>query len=172
MIQRTWQPLDPATVIHVIQDPRYLLVRDEMELMDDLLEALDELQVKLRDTGDRVRRLWNEYHVGRSLAYKPKPEEPVSREIAFELADLLKRRGVTVTLETKIREREYVDIHVSAMTASSVPQWISLIIEVKGCWNPAVRTALDSQLAARYLKNKQLPFGYLFGRMVYGRTVG
>ncbi len=159
LIQSSWQPLDPATVIQVIQDRRYLLVRDEMELMEDLLEALDELQVRLRDTGDRVRRLWNEYHVGRSLAYKPKPEEPVSREIALELADLLKRRGVTATLETKIREGEYVDIHVSAMTASSVPKWISLIIEVKGCWNPAVRTALDSQLAERYLKNKQSPFG-------------
>lgn len=159
LIQRGWQPLNPTTVRHVIEDRRHLLVRDETELMEDLLETRGELQVKLHDTGDRARRLWNEYHVAGSLAYKPKPEEPVSREIALELMDLLKRRGVTATLETKIRDGEYVDIHVSAMTASSQPQWITLIIEVKGCWNPGVRTSLDSQLAQRYLKNKRSPYG-------------
>jgi hypothetical protein len=159
LASRAWQPLTPTTVRHVIEDRRHLLVRNESELMEDLLDALGELQVNLRDTGDRVRRLWNEYHTGRLLRYKPKPEEAVSREIALELTSLLKRRGVTATLETKTREREYVDIHVSAMTTSSEPQWFTLIIEVKGCWNPAVRTSLDSQLAQRYLKNKQSPYG-------------
>jgi hypothetical protein len=159
LVQKSWQPLEPAAVRHVIEDRRHLLVRDEKELMEDLLETLSELQAKLHGTGDRVRRLWNEYHVGRTLTCKPKPEEPVSREIASEVMDLLRRRGVTATLETKIREREYVDIHVAATTASSPSKSVSLVIEVKGCWNPGVRTSLDAQLAERYLKDNQSPYG-------------
>ena len=159
LVQKSWQLLEPATVRRVIEDRRHLLVRDEKELMEDLLETLSELQTKLHNTGDRVRRLWNEYHSGRTLACKPKPEEPVSREIASELMDLLRRRGVTATLETKIREGEYVDIHVAATTASSPSKSVSLVIEVKGCWNPGVKTSLDAQLAQRYLKDNQSPYG-------------
>jgi hypothetical protein len=159
LVQRSWQPLEPTSVRHVIADRRHLLVRDEEELLEDLLETLSEFQMKLHHTGDRVRRLWNEYHLGGVLTYKPKPEEPVSREIALELMDLLTRRGVTVTLESKIREREYVDIHVAAVTTSSPPKSISLVIEVKGCWNPGVKASLDTQLAKRYLKDNQSPYG-------------
>jgi hypothetical protein len=146
-------------VRQVIEDRRHLLVRDERELLEDLLETLGELQMKLHHTGDRVRRLWNEYRVGRTLTYTPKPEEPVSREIALELMDLLKRRGVTATLEAKIRGDEYVDILVSATATSSPPKSISLVIEVKGCWNSGMKTSLDTQLAKRYLKDNQSPYG-------------
>jgi uncharacterized protein (TIGR03437 family) len=64
-----------------------MLVRDENELMDAVLDALDDLQTTIRGEGDRVRRLWNEYHDGPAVRCKPKPEVPVSREIALELGD-------------------------------------------------------------------------------------
>jgi hypothetical protein len=51
LVQKTWQPLEPTTVRHVIEDRRHLLVRDEKELMEDLLETLSELQTKLHGTG-------------------------------------------------------------------------------------------------------------------------
>jgi hypothetical protein len=152
ILENAWEPLEPAAVRRVVEDRRHMLVRDENELMDAVLEALQEFQATIRSEGDRVRRLWNEYHVGHALCCKPKPEEPLSREIALELGDLLGSRGVTAKLEVKIREGEYVDIYVSAVTAGSKPRPISLIIEVKGCWNPSVKTSLDAQLAQRYLK--------------------
>jgi hypothetical protein len=77
----------------------------------------------------------------------------------LELGDLLRSRGVTTKLEVKIREGEYVDIYVAAVTAGRIPRPISLIIEVKGCWNPSLKTSLDAQLAQRYLKDNLSGFG-------------
>lgn len=152
LLENEWEPLDPAVVMRVVEDRRHMLVRDENELMDAVLEALTEFQTAIRDEGDKVRRLWNEYHVRHVLCCKPKPEEPISREIALEVGDLLRGRGITAKLEVKIREGEYVDIYVSAVTSGSRPRPVSLIIELKGCWNPSVKTSLDTQLAQRYLK--------------------
>jgi hypothetical protein len=159
LVENAWEPLGPAAVRRVIEDRRHMLVRDENELMDAVLDALDDLQTTIRGEGDRVRRLWNEYHDGPAMRCKPKPEVPVSREIALDLGDLLRSRGVTAKLEVKIREGEYVDIYVSAVTSGSKPRPISLIIEVKGCWNPSVKTSLDTQLAQRYLKDNLSGFG-------------
>lgn len=66
---------------------------------------------------------------------------------------------MTVTLESKIREGQYVDLYVNAVTAGSLPRIISLIIEVKGCWNPSLKTSLETQLAQRYLKGNPQGFG-------------
>lgn len=52
-----------------------------------------------------------------------------------------------------------MDIHVEAKTASSPPKSVFLVIEVKGCWNPGVKTSLDSQLAKRYLKENRSSYG-------------
>jgi hypothetical protein len=41
---------------------------------------------------------------------------------------------------------------------------ISAITEVKGCWNPDLMNAMETQLAERYLKDNRCPFGlYLVG---------
>jgi len=41
---------------------------------------------------------------------------------------------------------------------------ISAIIEVKGCWNHGLLTAMETQLVGRYLKGNACPFGlYLIG---------
>jgi hypothetical protein len=36
---------------------------------------------------------------------------------------------------------------------------ISVIVEVKGCWNPDVLTAMEAQLAERYLKDNACAYG-------------
>ena len=41
---------------------------------------------------------------------------------------------------------------------------VSVIVEVKGCWHPELGTAIESQLAERYLKNNECQHGlYLVG---------
>jgi hypothetical protein len=52
-----------------------------------------------------------------------------------------------------------VDIHLSAVTANSKRRLISLIIEVKGCWHKELKTALDTQLSMRYLKDNEAHYG-------------
>ena len=83
----------------------------------------------------------------------------MSREIGAEIQRVLATRGVKITHEVKIREGQFVDIHVSAVTANSKRRLISLIIEVKGCWNKELKTALDTQLSMRYLKDNEAHYG-------------
>jgi hypothetical protein len=153
LIDASWEPLEPATLKRIIEDRRQLLVRDEEELIEAVWAVLQKYQAAIRAEGSRMMRLWNE------PAYIPKPEEPLSREIAAELKDALTARGVTATLEVKIREGQFVDIYISAVTADSKKRTVSMIIEVKGCWHEELKTALETQLAMRYLRDNGSPFG-------------
>jgi hypothetical protein len=159
MLETTWPPIDPPKVRRMIEDTRQRLVRNEQELLEALIDALASLQDSLRDEGGRLMRLWNESHQGNKMIYRPKPEEPVSREIALSLRELLEHRGITAHLEEKIREGEFVDIHVNAVTSDAGNRTISLVIEVKGCWHKDLQTALNTQLAERYLKDNRSRYG-------------
>ena len=153
LVEASWEPLMPAEVKRIIEDRRQLLVRDEEDLIEAVWEALHDYQSQIRSEGSRVMRLWNE------PVHTPKPEEPLSRGIGAEIQRALATRGVKITLEVKIREGQFVDIYVSAVTANSKRRLISLIIEVKGCWNKELKTALDTQLSMRYLKDNEAHYG-------------
>jgi hypothetical protein len=153
LVETSWEPIDPATVKRIVEDRRQLLIRDDQELIEAVWESLNDYQAAIRDEGSRVMRLWNE------PAYTPKPEEPLSREIGSELQSILSGRGVKATLEPKIRDSQFADIYVSAFTSGPNRRMLSLIIEVKGCWNEELKTALDAQLAARYLKDNHSRLG-------------
>lgn len=153
LVEASWEPLAPGEIKRIVEDRRQLLVRDEEELMEAVWEALRDFQTQIRGEGSQVMRLWNE------PVHTPKPEEPLSREIGAEIQRVLAARGVKITLEVKIREGQFVDIHVAAVTANSKRRLISLIIEVKGCWHKELKTALDTQLSMRYLKDNDAHYG-------------
>ena len=153
LIETSWEPIDPTSVKRIVEDRRQLLVRDEQELMEAVCVSLRDYQAAIREEGSRVMRLWNE------PAYTPKPEKPLSREIAAELQRILSSRGVDAALESKIRDTQFADIYVSAVTSGPNRRMLSLIIEVKGCWNDDLKTALETQLAARYLKENHSRLG-------------
>jgi hypothetical protein len=153
LVEASWEPLGPAEVKRIVEDRRQLLVRDEEELIEAVWEALHDYQSQIRGEGSQVMRLWNE------PVHTPKPEEPLSREIGAEIQRVLATRGVKITHEVKIREGQFVDIHVSAVTSNSKRRLISLIIEVKGCWHRELKTAIDTQLSMRYLKDNEAHFG-------------
>jgi len=153
LFEASWEPLPPEQVKRIIEDRRHLLVRDEEELIEAVWEALHDYQVQIRGGGSQIMRLWNE------PVHTPKPEEPLSREIGAEIQRVLATRGVKITHEVKIREGQFVDIHVSAVTANSKHRLISMIIEVKGCWHKELKTALDTQLSMRYMKDNEAHYG-------------
>ncbi len=147
LLEATWEPLDSNTVLRIIEDRRQLLVRDQQELAEAVLLALEDYQNDIRDEGSRVMRLWNEDR------YRPKPEESVSREIAEGIRLILHGRGVQATCEPKMRSGQFIDIYISATTRSN-NQIATIIIEVKGCWNKELKTAQETQLAMRYLRDR------------------
>jgi hypothetical protein len=51
LLENSWEPLDPVTIRRVVEERRHLLVRDEDELMDAVVEALQEFQTSIRGEG-------------------------------------------------------------------------------------------------------------------------
>jgi len=88
----------------------------------------------------------------------PKEENAVSDHIAQHLDRDLRQRGVVVNREVVIRRKpgQRTDIHVDAVDGQ---ERLKVIIEVKGCWNPQVATAMQDQLKDRYLRENECSDG-------------
>jgi len=55
----------------------------------------------------------------------------------------------------EISSRQCTDIHIDAVRydqRGAIYDRVTVIIEVKGCWNRAWKTAMEEQLVARYLE--------------------
>jgi len=147
LLDSQWAPFGTDLIKKVVADRRQMIVRDEEELADAVWDALVDYQASIRGEGSRLLRLWNE------PGATPKNEEAISREISHELQQMLLSRGVSVTCETKVREGQVVDIYITCVLPGKDARKSSLIIEVKGCWREDVMTALETQLAMRYLRD-------------------
>jgi hypothetical protein len=97
--------------------------------------------------------IWNEP----PERYTPKQENSISDRIKRHLEDDLKQRGIIANREPEIRRGQETDIRVDAITPSR--DKISVVIEVKGCWHPALKKAMETQLRDRYLKGSQCKLG-------------
>jgi hypothetical protein len=86
------------------------------------------------------------------------------------LRDDLNQRGIVIGREVQPRRGQRTDIYVEAVARGvSDPslQTVTVVIEVKGCWNAEVQTAVDSQLVGDYLRANGLTHGvYLVGWFV------
>ena len=90
--------------------------------------------------------------------------------MASWLRDDLSQRGIVIGREVQIRQGQRTDIYVDAVArdeSSSSLRTVTVVIEIKGCWNVEVRTAVDSQLVGDYLRPNGLTHGiYLVGWFV------
>jgi hypothetical protein len=99
--------------------------------------------------------------------YKPKDENSFSDFVAVHLDEDLRQKGIIVNREVRIHRGERTDIHVNAVVL--IPQEggydsVSVIIEVKGCWNLDHDHAMKTQLVDRYLRDNRCQHGlYLVG---------
>lgn len=96
-------------------------------------------------------------------AYIPRDENRFSDYVARYLKNNLKNRGIILNREVEIRRGERTDIQVDAIMKKTNDS-ITVIIEVKGCWNDELDTAMEEQLVNRYLKDNTCQHGlYLIG---------
>jgi hypothetical protein len=151
---------------------RYRIIRSGRELLDAIEKSLQRLQRKLKDETPAVVFLWDHVKIRKRL-YKPKDENALSDFVKIHLVDDLQSRGVICNREVEIRHArgstpgERTDILVSTFTRDRQgnPQdLITAIVEVKGCWNRELYSAMRTQLADRYLKDNSCQHGlYLVG---------
>ncbi len=163
----TWRPFSIKELGSVLGNPALRLVGSEQDLLEVLCESLERLQLQLRGETPTAHFLWNT-----DPAVKAKGEEDLSDFLTNHLRSDIGSRGVVVNREVQIRRSnrggvsgQRTDIHVSAVSPSSGgAQTVSVIIEVKACWNPEVLVAMETQLRDRYLKDNATRTGlYVVG---------
>jgi hypothetical protein len=168
--QKAWVPVEPHTLDRLVRDERKCVVESEAQLLAVVLESLDRFEASLHGELSAVRDLWDK---GEGEIWRPVDEAALSNRIARHLRDDLQDRGIIVNREVKIRQGlpgtsgQQTDIYVDAVsskTPAGVHERLSVVIEVKGCWNSGVLEAMKTQLVDRYLRDNKCAHGlYLVG---------
>jgi len=158
-----WSPQPQAIVEKLIADPQSRLINDEDDLLELIVESLERLQTYLRrQNNPAVEDLWNCDGGGNQRTnFRPKDEEFISDYAARWLERDIARSGIVVNREVQPIRGRRTDILVQAVLPLNMPSRqgeessINVTIEVKGCWNSSVPTAVETQLVGEYLR----PFG-------------
>lgn len=144
----TWKPVSPGNFFQLAANRRARLVQSGDQLLEVILDSLRVLQERLQGETPTAQFLWNDK--------RPKSEAAISDWVKIHLEDDLKQRGVVLGREVQIHISQRTDIHVTAVTQCGQDQPfdnLEVIIEVKGSWNRELKTAMETQLAERYLNN-------------------
>jgi hypothetical protein len=159
MRRNTWVPVSPEELFQLASNRKNRLVQNADQLMDAVVDALAGIQGKLHAETPSAPFLWNND--------RPKEEEAISDWVKIELETLLVSRGIILNREVQIHIKEKTDIHVDAISRENPTDEFGrskVIIEVKGCWNPDQKTAMQEQLVNRYLAQNDCRHGiFLLG---------
>lgn len=168
--RNTWKPALPREIIQLVESRQSRLVQSPEHLLEVLVESLKRLEKFLQGITPEVGLLWNELDIKK---YRPKSENEFSDYVKNHLERDLKDRGIIINREVEIRRSagslpgERTDIHINAVIkegTEDIFETITVIIEVKGNWHREVFTAMETQLANRYLKEEKCTHGmYLIG---------
>src|SRR3989338_5640887 len=107
------------------------------------------------DCKSSVERLWN-YDGGgnRRKNFRPKDEESLSDGVERWIRDDLSiSRGVIVNREVQLQRGQKTDIKINAVKLGDMSgdaKILTVVIEVKGCWNNEILTAMETQLYEKY----------------------
>ncbi len=140
------------------------VVRTAAELMTVVLEALDALSKQVQDANGWSTLLWQQ-DIFKPLKKDSGEVIPVRRWPLWEdgfsdfvrnwLQNRLSGRRVVINREVQVRpapDAQRGDILVQADAEEhSAADPVTVIIEVKGCWNKEITDALPQQLVADYL---------------------
>jgi hypothetical protein len=90
-----------------------------------------------------------------------KEESELSDFIKNRLDESLRGRGIVTNREVQIHRGQKTDIHVTAVGKAGVEEFekFTVIVEVKGCWNPELLTAMKDQLLEKYLRDNACQCG-------------
>ena len=161
--RNTWKPLLPGRIIELAARPDARLIRGPEQLLELLVESLQRLDAALQGETPTAPLLWNKLT---KTKYRPKDEESLSDLLRWYLETDLRGRGLNLTREPVIRRGEganrgeRLDVLVDLENAPNT----GVIIEVKGCWNKDLWTAMEKQLTGRYLEDNPGRYGlYVVG---------
>jgi hypothetical protein len=155
----TWQPPSVDDLMEMVRGPGKRLISSAEHLQEVILESLAKLQNDLQAPTPAAESWWNYPNDPAHAA--PKDEEECSNEILRHLDRDLSGRMVIANREVKSRKRNIKDLLVEVMVPSGTGgiDRISVVCEVKGCWNRDLMTSQKNQLRMQYMQQE----GYSHG---------
>lgn len=160
MRAKTWSPLSTKEVLSLTDRPSARLVTSATDLLEVLEGALAKFSRELHGAQTPVRDLWDRQ--GTTKDFRPIDENGLSDVLVRYLRSELGTSGVFANREVEVSRRpadpvgRRTDILVNAIRRMSDGKGfdpITAVIEVKGCWNDEVLTALNQQLVRDYMVN-------------------
>ena len=170
MRRNTWTPLAAKEVLHLTSSPNARLVQTADDLKETLLDAIASYEAHLYGAQKPIRALWDRQP---DRTFRPVEEDALSDHVKLFLERSLVASGIIANREVEVGRvagapiGQRTDIKIDALRRG--PQGekfdiITAVIEVKGCWNAELSSALDTQLYQRYLVPLGAPVGvYLVG---------
>lgn len=158
LYQSAWSPVDTPDLRRLVAEQHARVIRSAVELRRVAMETLGVLQSWLSGEIPQAFALWN----APSIPGKPKDENSVSDWYCHGLRLLLNGRNVVVNREVEVTRGTGAgmgsrnDIRLDAVGDDGV---LSVVVEVKGCWNPKLRDGVQNQLDVRYLTQAGLTHG-------------
>jgi len=163
--KKQWDPPSPGEILQLLHDDKSRMITSSRELLDVIIELLGKLQDELKGEIPAVIDLWDGQN--KTGEYKPKDENGFSDYLARFFLRELGGRPIMISREARIHRGEETDIHIDAVVFddnANVVDKVSVVIEVKGCWNNGLLTSTRSQLVDRYLSGTPIRSGlYLTG---------
>nr|WP_271212524.1 hypothetical protein [Rhodococcus wratislaviensis]GLK39070.1 hypothetical protein GCM10017611_59400 [Rhodococcus wratislaviensis] len=152
--EKSWEPVALSHLDELAAERTSRLVRSEADLFAATRAAFDAIQKRLTGDTPSSSLLWDTH------SQRPKVEDEVSDYLRNELQSMLQRRGVIVNREVQVRRvrqsgmPERTDLRIEANSSrenSEQGELITIVGEVKGCWNRDIETSIKTQLVDRYM---------------------
>jgi hypothetical protein len=152
--RRLSENLRPPTLAQfsiMTSDVNRRIVRDTAELTQVVLEALDTLQEQALWSHSWSMLMWNRMNERATDGWWPTWEDNLSNLVCAFLREHLVERKPVINREVEIQPRNLdggrTDVHVQATDhRDAASQPLTVIIEVKGCWNTEITTGIHQQL--------------------------
>ncbi|KKM62234.1 hypothetical protein LCGC14_1523740 [marine sediment metagenome] len=162
----SWESPTPRELNDLFQNPTSRLIQSGEQLLDLISESLSRLEDKIQGRDQyspAARFLWD--HIG-NRKFRPVVEDDFSDYVKNHLLDDIKQ-DIVINREVEISPLGRTDLLISALKSEAIltqNQVVSVVVEVKGKWNPELKTAMQNQLLKRYMIPRSLQNGmYLVG---------
>lgn len=155
-VAATWLPPPPDEIIAIAVERSRRYVATGGQLLEAVMGALGMVQGDLDSELSGAAELWHRRESGLAPASEPEGSSWLQRRLTEKLSGergVIFHREVQVTHPAGPALGQRTDLHVNAVVPhrDADAEVLTTIIEVKGCWNRDVETALETQLVDDYL---------------------
>lgn len=155
-VAATWLPPPPDEIIALAVERSRRYVATGAQLLEAVIDALELVQRDLDSELSGAAELWHRREDGLRPVSEPEGSSWLQRRLTDKLSGergIIFHREVQVTHPASPAPGQRTDLHVNAVVPhrDAAAETLTTIVEVKGCWNRDVETALETQLIDDYL---------------------